>query len=89
MSKATPNVQPRNQFPRDWGNYASLDVCPNASAWPGTTNQTKLLEAGDTAFITGQGRAVCFDAGTPGSSDAVWDFDTYQADRNQLMLGGV
>lgn len=72
MSKATPNIQPRNQFPRDWGNYAGFTVLPNASAWAGGTNPVKLLEAGDTAFVAGVGLVYCVSAGTAGALDAVW-----------------
>lgn len=64
----------RNQ--RDWGNYASLTVCPNGtgpSAVP-ANRVTGVLEVGDTAFITGVGGGPCHctSVGTAGGNDAVW-----------------
>lgn len=72
MATSTPNVQQRNQYGRDWGNYASISVCPNASAWAGGTDPAAPLEVGDTAYVTGVGRVYCSDAGTSGGLDAVW-----------------
>lgn len=74
MSKVTPNVQARNQHPKDWGSYATLDVLPNAANWAGGANPADPLEDGDTAFVTtsGIGPVYCVSAGTPGGLDAVW-----------------
>lgn len=72
MSTVTPNVQPRNGHPRDWGNYPTLAVLPNAASWAGGTTAATPLEQGDTAFVIGVGRAYCMLAGTPGALDAVW-----------------
>lgn len=72
MSTSTPSVQQRNQYGRDWGNYASLSVCPNASGWLGGTNPAAPLEVGDTAYVVGTGRVHCTSAGTVGGLDAVW-----------------
>lgn len=70
MSTSTPSVQQRNQYGRDWGNYASLTDCPNGTTWGGA--DTDSLEEGDTAYVTGTGRVYCADPGTPGNTDAVW-----------------
>lgn len=72
MSTVTPFLQARNGHPRDWGNHASADVLPNASASPYTAAQVTPLEEGDTATVIGVGQAQCMSPGTPGSNDAVW-----------------
>lgn len=72
MALANPHVQQRNQFGKDWGTYASLLVCPNASGWAGGANPASYLEAGDLAFVTGIGPVYCVSAGTVGGLDAVW-----------------
>lgn len=76
MATATPHVQDRNQFPRDWGNYASLSVCPKAVGYPGALNLVAALEQGDRAYIIGVGPCHCVSAGTPAVLDAVWALDT-------------
>jgi len=73
MSTSTPHIQDRNQFPRDWGNFTSLTLLPNASAYAGTVASVRPLERGDTAFVDGVGRVYCVSAGTPGALDAVWN----------------
>lgn len=78
MAKANPNVQQRNQYGRDWGNYPSLDVCPNAASWAGGSNPAEPLEIGDRAYIDSGntiGPCHCVSAGTPGLLDAVWEMD--------------
>lgn len=72
MSLVTPNVQPRNQFPRDWGDYATPDLLPNCSGFTAPANKLVPLEAGDTAYVTNRGRWYCESAGTPGAGDAIW-----------------
>lgn len=76
MATSTPHVQDRNQFPRDWGNYASLSVCPKASGYLGALNLVASLEQGDRAYITDVGPCHCVSAGTPATLDAVWALDT-------------
>lgn len=70
MALANPNVQQRNQYLRDWGNYDFLVDLPNASGWTG--GATNALERGDTAYVTGVGPVSCSSAGTPGLLNAVW-----------------
>lgn len=72
MSTSNPNVQQRNQYGRDWGNYAAATDLPNAAAWAGGANAAAPLEAGDTAYVTGTGRYHCTSAGTIGALDATW-----------------
>lgn len=73
MATRQPNAgQTRNQNGRDWGNYASLAVLPNAASWAGGTEPARPLEAGDTAYVTGTGRVHCTSAGTPGGLNATW-----------------
>lgn len=72
MSTVTPNAQARNGHPRDWGNYASLTLLPNAAGWLGGVLKATPLEEGDPAFVVGVGRVYCVSAGTPGLFDAVW-----------------
>lgn len=73
MATRQPFGQQRNQFGRDWGNYAGPTNLPNCSAWGGAN--TVGLEAGDTAYVTTAtaGRYHCVSAGTPGVLDAVWE----------------
>lgn len=73
MTTRTPQAQPRNLYHRDWGNYASLAVCPKASgtAVP-LTSTSGRLEEGDTAMIIGAGPCYCVSPGTIGVNDAVW-----------------
>lgn len=78
MALANPNVQQRNQFGRDWGNYPSLDDCPNAVGWLGGTNPAAALEEGDRAYINAgnvTGPCHCVSAGTVGGLDAIWEMD--------------
>lgn len=70
MATRQPNVQQRNQFARDWGNYALAADLPNAAGWLGPL--TGNLEAGDTAFLLSTGPVYCASPGTPGLLDAVW-----------------
>ena len=72
MALRQPFGQQRNQYGRDWGNYAGPTDLPNCSAWAGAN--TDNLEAGDTAYVvtTSPGRYHCISAGTPGALDAVW-----------------
>lgn len=42
------------------------------SGFTAPLNQILPLEAGDTAYVDGQGRWYCDSAGTPGAGDAVW-----------------
>ena len=72
MAKVAPHFQTRSQQPRDWGNYASLLVLPNAAGWLGGSSASFPLEEGDTAYVIGSGPAYCVSAGTPGSLNAVW-----------------
>ena len=80
MSTATPAIQPRNGHPRDWGNYPSAAVLPNAAGWPGAplpggvspTLAATPLELGDTATVEGVGPYWCSSAGAPGLLDAIW-----------------
>lgn len=70
MAKFQPNAQQRNQFDRDWGNYALVADLPNAAGWTGL--DTYSLEEGDSAFVLGVGPVYCVSAGTPGLLDATW-----------------
>lgn len=72
MSTVTPNAQTRNGHSRDWGNYASLSLLPNATGWVGGVLKATPLEEGDPAYVTGIGRVYCVSPGTPGLLDAVW-----------------
>lgn len=80
MSTVTPAIQPRNGHPRNWGNYPSAAVLPNAAGWPAgplpggvsPTTAATPLELGDEAVVVGVGPYWCFSAGSPGLLDAVW-----------------
>lgn len=72
MARVAPSFQTRSQQPRDWGNYASLLVLPNAAGWLGGVAPAFPLEEGDTAYVIGSGPAYCVSAGVPGSLNAVW-----------------
>lgn len=74
MSLTTPGVQQRSQYTRDWGNFASLAVCPNASGAV-ASGLANALEVGDRAYIIGAGPAHCVSAGAPLGLDAVWALD--------------
>lgn len=74
-SSSFPNGQARQQFGRDWGNYASATTLPNASGNILTAKQF-TLEAGDRAYLIVSGTSgleyLCVSAGTAGGGDAVW-----------------
>lgn len=79
MAKRTPTLQERDQFHRDWGNVASSLVLPNAVGAPLGSPEWDKLEAGDTASVvlaTHVERWACFDPGTVGGADAVWQQTT-------------
>lgn len=73
MAARTPHIQNRNQFHRDWGNYASLLDMPNAAGMPLPDPNYSLLEPGDTAFSQATGQlCICINAGSISGGDAVW-----------------
>lgn len=71
-----PNIQQRNQYPRDYGDWGSVLAAPNAPNWPATalaSRQAEGLEAGDVCYITAtQMRAWCSSPGTVGGRNATW-----------------
>jgi hypothetical protein len=82
MSTSTPTAQPRNQFSRDWGNYATAALLPNASGNALANPQFTQLEIGDIAYVSGvPGRAFCSSKGTLSGADAVWVVDSGVTDR--------
>ena len=85
MSTVTPNTQPRNRQPRDWGNYSGPEHLPNGLLFTGPASIISPLEAGDTATVLGRGTWDCVSAGTPGVGDAVW---TCQAGKSQGFQTG-
>ncbi len=66
-----PQGQLRQQFQRNWGNYASAATLPNG-AGNALAAAYFRLEVGDVAHVTGVGPYYCTNAGTAGGSDAVW-----------------
>jgi len=74
-STSFPNGQAREQFGRDWGNYASAATLPNAAGNVLPASQF-TLEAGDRAYLIVSGTSgleyLCVSAGTAGGGDAVW-----------------
>ena len=92
MAARSPGLQARSQYPRDWGNYVSAAVLPNASGAPLPAPAFANLEAGDTAYVPTATPAtnigvlyVCSSPGTVNGGDAAWvsqapvslDFDGY------------
>ncbi len=76
MATRTPPLQTRSRFHRDWGNFTSDTLLPNASGAPLAAAMFDL-EAGDQAFNDGSVGGllsvyVCISAGTAGGGDAVW-----------------
>jgi len=78
-SPVFPTGQKREQFGRDWGNYASLVTLPNGSGNVLTATEFRL-EAGDRAYLVVSGTSgleyLCVSAGTAGGGDAVWAVNT-------------
>ena len=75
VSTSFPSGQARQQFGRDWGNYASAATLPNAAGNVLPANQF-TLEAGDRAYLIVSGTSgieyLCVSAGTAGGGNAVW-----------------
>lgn len=66
-------MQSESVYQRDWGNFKSLDDCPNASGAPLGTTEFGKLQVGDTAFVEIVARRVyCASRGTDNGADAVW-----------------
>ena len=86
MATRTPNLQSRDQNHRDWGNFASGPVLPNASGAPLlASSEWSKLEAGDQAQVILATHAetwICFDPGTDGGNDAVWQ----QSSRRRICI---
>lgn len=73
MALRTPPLQPRSQFERSWGNFASATALPNASGAPLSAPFFSILEVGDTAYSVADGATyTCTSVGTVGGGDAVW-----------------
>lgn len=74
MLRSSP-LQQRSQYQRNWGNFPTVDACPNASGYTGTANAAAGLEVGDEAYVTTGATTsvvVCIDAGTIGGLNAIW-----------------
>lgn len=74
MAGRWPHEQPRNEQPRDYGNYTTPVLLPNAAGNP-LPSPRFFLEAGDTATVdvgAAAGNYRCQDPGTPGGGDAIW-----------------
>lgn len=71
MAVRTPGLQPRSEYHAYWGVYPSRVGLPNGTGNILNTVQF-VLEAGDTAYVTGSGMYVCGGAGTAGGGDAAW-----------------
>lgn len=72
MASRTPSLQPSSRYHAYWGEYASINLLPNA---PGAPLSAALfaLEAGDEAYCTGTScRYVCQSPGVAAGGDAVW-----------------
>lgn len=76
MSLRTPGAQIRNQYGRDWGNYATALVLPNTFGFVAPANKIAPLEIGDRAYVTGTSELfVCTATGVTGPIPdglAVW-----------------
>lgn len=73
MATVTPTAQPaRNRQPRDWGNYASPELLPNAVGFTTPADVLTPLEAGDTAHVANRAVWSCESAGAAGAGDATW-----------------
>lgn len=73
MATRTPMLQPEASFHRDWGNFATLEDCPNAVNAPLGDPEWSKLQPGDTAFVaTVAKRVFCASQGAIGTGDAVW-----------------
>jgi hypothetical protein len=76
VATTNPNVQIRNQFGRNWGNYASATDLPNVT--PGgippfiALSSLVPLEAGDLAYVIGVGLVQCIAPGVAGDGLAIW-----------------
>lgn len=73
MSLRTPPLQPRSQFQRNWGNFATAADLPNASGAPLAAPAFAVLEVGDQAYSIADGATyTCTAVGTVGGGDATW-----------------
>lgn len=67
-----PSGQARQNYQRNWGNYASVATLPNGAGNALAAPYFAVLEVGDVAHVTGVGPQYCTSVGTAGGSDAVW-----------------
>lgn len=65
MSVGQPNVQTRNQYGRDWGNYTDVAALPNTPGLIAPVNLLTPLETGDTALVRAYTQAGVIDPVTP------------------------
>jgi hypothetical protein len=72
MASRTPRRQLRSQYNPHWGEYAAAGDLPNTAGAPLAASEFSL-QAGDLAFVTGDGTYECMSAGGAAATPpAVW-----------------